>query len=302
MRFRLAVATEDFGDELRAAILSAARQQSISGLRLNARTEVRPGEFSETALRQLRLLVQEHQLQVAGLIFPTRHALQETEHLEQRLEGIRRTLPMVRKLGTTELLLRVGRIPDPADTGAVATSAPTNDQVDSLLNPFSYAPATTPVIRSSETPAGRFAMLRDILSDLAAQAGREGVILQLILSQFHAERMRQLQDTVTSGPLQFVLDPAACIMSGANPVQLFRDHFTRFGYVRLRDALVDVDGAGTEVPLGDGNADWPELLATVVESGYSGWMCLERLGGDQRAADVQLGLERLQPLLPARGT
>jgi hypothetical protein len=68
MALRLAVATEDFGQPLRQAIVQAALNP-VQGLRLNARTEVRAEEFSDSALRQLRHYVDEHQMRVAGLMY-----------------------------------------------------------------------------------------------------------------------------------------------------------------------------------------------------------------------------------------
>ena len=86
MGLRMAVATEDFGHPLRQAIRLAA-QNPVQGLRLNARSEVKASEFTETGLRQLRHYVAEHQMQVAGLYYPSRHALADPQSLDQRLDG-----------------------------------------------------------------------------------------------------------------------------------------------------------------------------------------------------------------------
>lgn len=297
---RIAVATEDFGGPLRAAIASAGSIPRLRGLRLNARTEVRAGEFTDTGLRQLRLLVEERQLRVAGLFFPTRRELCDPVHLDERLSGIRAAVPMVRKLGATDLLLRIGRIPDPTDvTLVVGTAGPSNESVDSLRNPFSFAPKSASPTVSGPTPAEQYQTMCSVLNDLAAESGRDGVTLQLMVNPLPPDRGQRLLQTVSSGPVRLVFDPAACVMAGQSPVGVYRSLYSDVGYIRGRDASLNSDAGGVEVAVGQGTVDWTELLATVSESGYDGWMCIERTGGDSRADDVRRSCEQLRPLLPA---
>lgn len=302
MKLRLAVATEDFGQPLRQAITQAAVHK-VKGLRLNARTEVRAEEFSDTALRQLKHYVHEHQLQVAGLMFSSRHAIYEQQHLDQRLDAIRSAMTLVRKLGTSELLVRVGRIPDPESASPeTRPNRPANDDVDSLTNPFSFAPAASSSIHSGgQSDAQKFELLSEILNDLANFGNHHGAVLQLQFSSFDTDRIVKLVSRITNGPVKVVYDPATCVMSGSNPVRIFRDLYHDIGYVRLRDAQKDVDGGGVEVPFGEGVVDWTELLPTIVEAHLDGWVCVERTGGDQRDEDVVSGLRQISQLLPSAG-
>lgn len=299
MGMRLSLATEDFGGELRLAIRQAA-QQPVHGLRLNARTEVRAADFSESALRQLRHFVEEHQLRVAGLYYPARHSLTDAASLEQRLDGIRGACGIVRKLGTSEVLIRVGRIPDPSAAEIPASAeGPDNSNVDTLLNPFSFAPSgMLRAGRREPTPAEQFELLCEILNDLAGHASRHGAVLQLIISGCEVDRQQLLLSRIQSGPVGLVFDPAACVMSGASPVSFFRSVWEQVGYIRLRDAQKDVDGGGIETAFGDGVVDWQELTAVLIEANRDVWTCLERTGGDQRASDVADAVRRFRSLLP----
>ena len=96
-----------------------------------------------------------------------------------------------------------------------------------------------------------------------------------------------------------MFDPATCAMTGSPPVRVFRDIYNHVGYVRLRDAQKDVDGGGIEVPFGEGNVDWTELLPTIVEANLRTWVCVERTGGDQRDEDVRDAIRRIGQLLPS---
>lgn len=301
MRLRLAVAGEDTGLPLKQAI-AAASSLAVEGLRLNARTEVRPEEFSESALRQLRLNMEENQLRVAGLMYSSRHSLCEEKSLERRIEGIRSAMTMVRKLNTSEVIVRVGRIPDPEDHGDKSVPQPSDADVDSLRNPFAFAPSF-PTKDSDVMPSDskQFETLCEVVNDLAAFGSRCGADLQLQVSSYVPSRIAALLARTGSGPVSVVFDPAVCVMSGSRPVSVFRDLYRSIGYIRARDAQKDVDGGGVESPLGDGSVDWDELIPTLMEAAYPGWMCVERTGGDQRSDDVRLAVKRLRNLLPPAG-
>ncbi len=299
MALRLAVATEDFGQPLRQAIDQAA-QNAVQGLRLNARTEVRAEDFSDTALRQLKHYVEEHQLKVAGLMFSSRYALCEEKSMDQRIDGVRAAITMAPKLNTSEILVRIGRIPDPDGQEPVLDpSRPTDKDVDSLKNPFSFAPTAASTFRpSGPSDARRFETLCDVVNDLSSYGAKYGAVLQLQLASYDRDRIARLLDRIKGGPIKLVFDPATCVMTGSQPVKLYRDLYQHFGYMRARDGQRDVDGGGLEVPLGDGSVDWTELMPTLVEANFPGWISIERTGGDQRSDDVRSAMSYLRQLLP----
>ncbi len=301
MALKLAVATEDFGQPLRQAIARAAKNR-VQGLRLNARTEVRAEDFSDTALRQLKHYVAEHQLSVAGLMYSARHVIYEEQNLDQRLDGIRSAMTLVRKAGH----FGTAR-PSRSDSGSgiclarPGPNTPTNNDVDSLTNPFSFAPAASALRLACKSEAQQFQLLCDILNDLSSYGNRYGAVLQLQFSSFEPERIQNLLRHVTGGAVGVVFDPASCVMNGSPPVRAFRDIYRHVGYVRLRDAQKDVDGGGVEVSFGEGSVDWTELLPTIVEANLPVWVCVERTGGDQREDDVRDAVNRIDRLLPSEG-
>ncbi len=295
MSLRLAVATEDFGSSLRKAILQAARAQ-VPGVRLNARTEVNPKEMTDSALRQLAHYVAEQQMQIAGLICPTKQAVADAEFLEERLDIIRRSMELVRKLNTSELLIRCGRIPDPGASSAVE-NAPVNSNVETLANPFSFA-ASGSATRAATSPGQKYSMLCEILNDLARHGNHVGCVLNLQFSAYDMPLIRRLLSNVTAGPVAIAFDPATAVMTGSDVIATFRDLYAEVGYVRARDAVRDVDGAGVETAIGRGNVNWTEFLPTLMEADYAGWICAERTGGDDRADDVLEGVAQLKTLIP----
>ena len=294
MSLRLAVATEDFGSHFKRSIAKAAKL-AVEGVRLNARSELDVLKATDSALRQILLYVTERQMNVAGLSCPTKHALYEQEFLEPRLEIIRKSMSLVGKLQTKELIVRCGSIPDSADNGSDAAESKTIDPAD----PFGFAAAAT---NAKPSPAKEFSTLCEILNDLAAYGNHVGCVLQLQLTDFNVDRIQQLLNAVTTGPLSIVFDPATAVMTGADENERYRTLHNSIGYVRARDAVRNVDGAGTEVAVGSGVVDWVTLLPTLIEADYHGWVCVERTGGDSRAEDVKRGITALSQLMPQTGS
>ncbi|MEQ9407950.1 MAG: sugar phosphate isomerase/epimerase [Fuerstiella sp.] len=296
MTLHLSVATEDLDSSLKKAIGVAAAME-VAGVRLNTRSELSVTTTGTSALRQILLYVKERQMKVAGLICPTRHALHDAEYLEPRLDVIRQSMSLVRRMETSELLVRCGRIPDP-DSDANAEKRPTTPiSIDEQANPFSFTPNSS-VTSPPVSAAARFHMLCEILNDLTRHGNHVGCVLNLQLATFDARLIRKLLSEVKAGPLNICFDPATAIMTGADVVGTYRDLYQHVGYVRARDALRDVDGAGVEVAVGDGVVDWIQLLPSLSESDYRGWVCVERTGGDHRREDVERGVSCLNSLIP----
>lgn len=295
MSVRLAVATEDLDSSLKKAIGLATRLQ-VDGVRLNTRAELDVDNVTDSALRQTLQYVHERQMRVAGLYCPTRHALYDSEFLEPRLAVIQKSMKLCRKLQTDELLIRCGRIPDPAKTETKPAESPSS--IDEQANPFSFAGSSS---STEPTEAEQFQLLVELLTDLAAQGNHLGCTLNLLVSAYPADRIRSLLAKVKSGPVRITFDPATALMSGTKPVSVYRDLYRHVGYVRARDAIKDVDGAGVEVAVGDGTIDWIQLLPTLVEAEYAGWTCVERTGGDDRLTDVSRGVSYLKRLIPESG-
>ena len=290
MSLRLAVATEDLGPSLRKTI-GQATSLEVSGVRLNTRSELNVGHSTDSAVRQTLHYVKERQMSVAGLYCPTRHALYDAEYLEPRLDIIRKSMSLCRQLETTELVVRCGRIPPEEQPSAA-------EPVEQPENPFSFA---TPAAAEAASGEASFRLLTELLNDLTQHGNHVGCVLNLHLAEYRLPLIRKLLTEVKGGPIRIVFDTATAIMTGADTNQTYRDLYDQVGYVRARDALKDVDGAGTEVAVGAGVVDWLQFLPTLVEADYQGWVSVERTGGENRKEDVRRGVSYLKTLIPQTG-
>lgn len=292
MLLPLAVATEDFGVDLRRALDSAV-QLNVPGVRLNSRTELNAHKATDSELRQILRYINERQMSVAGLYCPTRHALYEEQFLEPRLEVIRKSMEIAQKLKTKELLVRCGPVSLEKETTRTENQIQPADSFEAV---FSSVPPTP-----QRSPHDEFEMLCELLNDLAGYGDHVGCVLTLVLNDYDYELIRHLIDRVTRGRIQVVFDPATAIMNGNVPTNIFRDIHETVGYVRCRDAVTNVDGGGIETAIGKGIVDWDELIPTLFDAEFTGWTCIERTGGEFRADDVKAGVTYLKSLTPEVG-
>lgn len=287
MSLQIAVATEDLAGPLRNALDRAARLK-VDGVRLNSRSELDIARASDSELRQMLHYARERQLQIAGLLCPVRHALYEEQYLEPRLEVLRQTMAAARKLQTKDVIVRCGSIPSEQTS---STKEPTTADSFETLFGVSSAPA-------EKSPQAQFTLLCELLNDLTRYGNHVGCVLNLILTDYNAPGLQQLLAEVKNGPCRIVFDPATAVMNQADPEDVFRTLYDHIGYLRARDAGTNLDGGGLEVAVGDGNVDWLQLLPTITEAEFPGWVCVERTGGDSRAADVAKGLQTIRQFVP----
>jgi sugar phosphate isomerase/epimerase len=230
------------------------------GAQLDLRYELKPVDLSETGRRQFRNLFSEHDLAIAPALFPLRRPLIETNGLEERVAGITEALRFAADLKAPALIIRLGAIPV-ADT----------DQRTLLV---------------------------EVLNDLARAGDHVGVTFTVTMGREPAEQLVELLKSVTAGPIGVNCDPAAAVMSQRNPGDEIRVLHDVVNHVRIRDGLLDTDGAGVEVPVGRGEVDWDELLATLVEISFEGWMTPDRTSGEDMAADAARAVSYVRNVMP----
>jgi len=81
----------------------------------------------------------------------------------------------------------------------------------------------------------------------------------------------------------FCPDTAHLAAGGGDPAALIRRYPDRIQHVHLKDVVLDTVRF---VPLGQGDLDFTDILAAVIETGYDGWLMVEldSYDGDPRAA------------------
>lgn len=253
-RISIAMKTLEMG--IRPAI-DAAAQLGVQGIQVDLRTDLLTDDYGETARRQLLHLLQERQLQIASGHFPLRNPLASPDHLGPRMAALQAAIQFAGKLKIRNLTLRAGRIPGPEDTETRST-------------------------------------LHSLLSELAASGNRYGVALCLIPCGETPSELRELIGSIQTGAVLVDADLGAWVMNRQPIGTQLRELHDLIGHVEIRDAIRDADGRGREVSVGQGEVDWDEVMATLEEMGYSGWLNIDRQGGADRRGEIARAVKFLK--------
>jgi sugar phosphate isomerase/epimerase len=245
---KIAIATNGLGGSLRDSI-AAASQSGASGVQFDLRTEVTADQFGETACQQLRHLLSERTLQIASGTFPLRRPLYDPAEIDGRVHVVKEAIRLCGRLKCRVLTLRVGRIPDEKD-------------LDNR------------------------ARLQGALSDLARLGAREGVTPAISTSGDSAAELRALIESIKDGPVGVDLDPAGCIGGQLSPVAVLSALHDSVVHVQGRDAVRDLEAGSKEVALGRGETPWDEVIATLADMRYGGWITVRRTGGESRGLEA----------------
>ncbi len=255
---KISVATAGFGLPLRDAVRRAA-SIGAQGLLLDARYEIQPHEFTESARKQFQHLLGELGLKLIGFQFPLRRPLADPTDLDLRIDSLRKAISLAALFQVRLVTFRVGPIPE----------------------------------LDESKPAAEFCR---ILEDLALHGNHVGVIPAITPAGESPERLKALLDRIKTGFIGIDCDPSLNLTTKHRSTELIRTLHDRISHVRIRDALRDLDGQIREMVVGRGEVDWTELIPTLQEVEYQGWLTVSRTDGPDRIGDSARAIEYLRQL------
>jgi sugar phosphate isomerase/epimerase len=145
-----------------------------------------------------------------------------------------------------------------------------------------------------EEPGLERARLVDRLRAVADLFAAEGVRIALETGQESAGTLLEILAELERPAVGVNFDPANMLLYGTgDPVAALRALAPRVLQVHLKDARRSgVPGEwGTEVPLGQGEVDWPAFFAVLAERGLDCDLVIEREAGGERVEDVRAARE-----------
>ena len=139
--------------------------------------------------------------------------------------------------------------------------------------------------------------LLDRIGRIADAAAGLGVRVGLESGQESAPTLKRFINHLARPNIGCNFDPANMILYGrqepVEAVDILKDHIFQ---VHGKDALWSQEPKvtwGKEVPLGDGDVDWPRFAAKLVDAGFAGNIVIEREVGPDPQADVAQAVARL---------
>jgi sugar phosphate isomerase/epimerase len=254
---KLAIRLDGLNVRLKRA-LDVAAELGVPWVELNARGEVHPESITETGLRHLKKLLEERNLRVACLRFPTRRGYENPEGLQRRVEATKAAMDLAYRLGAGSVINSIGYV-------AEEESDPRRDT------------------------------LLSVLSDLGRYGARVGAFLAVETGAESGPVLAELLEHEEDGFIAVALNPGQLIINRHDvraATELLKD---RIHVVSATDGVLDLAaGRGLKVPLGEGIADFPQILATLEDVGFRGPVVVGR--EDSPVSELRQGLAYLSHL------
>jgi L-ribulose-5-phosphate 3-epimerase len=124
--------------------------------------------------------------------------------------------------------------------------------------------------------------MKDAIEEVGAYGDQIGILLASETGPESGEDLRDFLDELRTGSIKVNYDPANLVMKNFDPIS---------GVVALKDYIAHThakDGkrGNGEVPLGEGDVDFPRYVRTLQSTGYNGYYVIEREVGANPAEDI----------------
>ena len=258
-RIKIGLCLKSLGVPFRRALLEA-QKLGVGGVELDAAGDFAPRALSQTGRRELRHLLRSYNLELSALGCPLRRGLDVAENQQQRIDHVREVLSLGFDLGPRLVVVHAGKVPEKEDD-----------------------------------PRGP--LMKEALTALGQEGDRVGTMLALETGLDSGAALTQYLEQFGSGSLAACFNPGNLLIGGHNPKDSARALARRLIYAHATDARHASAAKGVrEVPLGHGDIDWLELLATLEEIDYHGWLVVDRESGPTSLAEVAAGVQFLRRL------
>jgi L-ribulose-5-phosphate 3-epimerase len=220
--------------------LLTAHELGLEGVEIDLRNELSPDDLSHTGIRSVRKMLDDLNLRLAAVAFHTRRGYATLADLDARIDATKKAMSAAYELGTSVVVNHIGHIPSESDARARST-------------------------------------LLDALADLGRHGQKCGAFLAAETGAEPGEDLAALIPSLPPGSLHIDFNPANLIINGHSPTAAMRALAPHVIHFHATDATRDVaQGRGFEVPLGQGTAELPELLALLEEQQYRGYLTVSR--------------------------
>lgn len=190
-------------------------------------------------------------LRVSSVRFQTRRGYDVLADLDRRIDATKAAMRMAFTLGAPYVVNQIGRVP-------------------------------------SDTESPRWEQLRTVMEDLGRYGAHIGAFLAAETGTESGEDLAALIRGLENAYVSAALNPGELIINGFSVVDAVRALSADVGLVVAQDGVQDLArGRGIDVPLGQGTADYPQILGMLEDSQYRGWFVVGRPGcGEAEAANA----------------
>src|SRR4051794_11402536 len=108
---KIGIVVESTGLTLRQSLVVAARM-GVSGVQIDAVSELSPTALGETGRREFRNLLRSFDQELAALHAPVRRGLDVGSDLQPRIERIKKVMELAFDLGSRRVVVTCPKLPD----------------------------------------------------------------------------------------------------------------------------------------------------------------------------------------------
>jgi len=239
--------------------LARAAELGVSAVELDARNQIHPSQLSDTGLRQLRKILDDVNLKVAALRFQTRRGYDNPSELDRRVDATKEAMMLAYRLGAPVVINTIGTVIE------------------------------------TEEDDPRMDLMKSVLEDLGRYGAKVGAFLAAETGNEPGETLAKVLDQADDAFIGVALNPGQLIInrhSVADAVAALRD---RIQIVCAVDGVIDLAaGRGLSVPVGQGTADFPELIGRLEDIPYRGYYTIGR--PDSSLPEIANGIEYFKQL------
>lgn len=179
-------------------------------------------------------------LRVAAIRFPTRHGYDVLQDLDRRIDATKEAMRFAYSIGANVVFNAVGFVPETEDHPC-------------------------------------YQQLQASLADLARYGQHVGALFACETGSEPVERLDQLLASLPEQSIGIAFNPGNLIVNDCYQETSIRHGADRTLSVIARDGVRDLArGRGLEVPLGQGSAEFPQILGVLEDKHYRGWFVIER--------------------------
>ncbi len=234
--------------------LQAAARLGVQGVEIDARQDLHLDEVSGTALRQIRKMLDDFKLRVAAVRFQTRRGYDCADDLDRRVDATKRAFRFAQELGSNIVVNQIGYV-------------------------------------QSDHEAETMRLLRDVMSDLGRSCQHFGVMMACETGSESLEDLLKFIQSLDNAYVGIALNPGNLFINGFDlqPLSAASSHIV---LVHVKDGVRDrARGRGTEVPLGQGLAEFPDIIGCLAEQNYQGFYIIERESSKQPLREIAEAVE-----------
>ncbi|RCX18181.1 sugar phosphate isomerase/epimerase [Fontibacillus phaseoli] len=267
--------------------LKKAKEIGADGVQIYAVSgEMDPAVLTGNKRKELRSYIEGLGLEISALCGDLAgHGFQDAEANPAKIEKSKRILDLAVELGTNIVTTHIGIVPE--DTGSRIYES--MQRACEELGVYAKSMNAYFAIETGPEPAVHLKSFLDTLSTNGVSVNFDPANMVMVTGDDPVQGVKTLRDYIVhthvkDGKLLRLVDP--------------KDVYGFLGYSAMdHQKIAEMAASGAafeEVPLGEGQVDFPGYFAALQEIGYTGYLTIEREVGANPAEDIAKAVSFIQ--------